>query len=96
MKWYVSLIALTSLTACIEQSDQSSTSADTKSCRGEFTKTNSEGFVTNRFIERYQEGLGCVTDPMPLSQWEKSSLDRYNKAISCTPQPMLPTMWLRS
>ncbi|MBX7232044.1 MAG: hypothetical protein K1X29_08155 [Bdellovibrionales bacterium] len=82
------------LFGCKQEQDANGT-ASGSICRGEYTVKDSNGLVRQRFNE-YNSSLGCLTDPVPLTQWEKSSNQRFDKKISCTPQADLPSMHLKA
>lgn len=94
MRLFLFALCIVSISGCKTESDSSGTSK-VSSCRGEYTVVDSSGLVRQRFNE-YQSSMGCLTDPVPLTQWEKSTNDRFDKKISCTPQTDLPSMWLKS
>lgn len=85
---------LLALYGCKTESTDTAT-LSSQNCRGEYTVIDTNGLVRQRFNE-YQSSIGCLTDPIQLTQWEKTTNDRFDKKISCTPQPDLPSMWLKS
>jgi hypothetical protein len=90
---YVGLI-LTATVGCKSNSELGWL-VSTGSCRGEFVITDSNFLVRQRFNE-YQGSLGCLIDPMPLTEWEKSKNRRFDTKVKCTPQTDLPSMWIET
>lgn len=88
------ILAFLVLNGCKSDSADTTTSRS-QSCRGEYAVTDPNGLVRQRYNE-YESTLGCLTDPVPLTQYEKSTNERFDKKISCTPQTDLPSMWLKS
>lgn len=87
------LILCQFLGACKKEGTNESTTAS--SCKGEYSISDSNGLVRQRFNE-FQSSLGCMTDPVPLTQWEKSTNKRFDTKIKCTPQTGLLTSWLKT
>lgn len=80
---------------CIETETASTESSTATSCRGTVESRDANNLVRSRYIE-YQSQLGCLTDPVPLTQWETSLNKRFDTKIKCTPQVDLPSMYLKS
>lgn len=80
---------------CNETETPATSSSSTLSCKGEYTVTDSMGHIRQRFNE-YPSQLGCLTDPVPLTQWETSVNKRFDTNVKCTPQTDLPSMHLKS
>lgn len=80
---------------CIETETTATGSSTAASCKGEYSVKDSSGLVRQRFVE-FQSQLGCLTDPVPLTQWELSLNKRFDTKVKCTPQPDLPSMYLKS
>lgn len=94
MKILLITFFLAIFTSCEEAQETLSSSEVNDECRGEWSEDTSSGL--KKFNEFYQKGLGCVTEQVALSQWEKSFEKRSNDDVQCTPQVDLGTMWLRS
>lgn len=94
MKYSILLALLIFISSC-KESDSNQASEKTSSCRGEYAVKDSNGLVRQRFNE-YSSSLGCLTDPMPLTQWEISFNKRFDAKIGCTPQSDLPSMWIKT
>ena len=86
MKKFFLIIFLIFIASCKESEGPAQSSSISANCKGEYTVKNSNGFVTNRFNEYYVNSLGCVTDNLPLSTFEKQELVRYQHNITCKPQ----------
>lgn len=83
------------IASCNETENTDSSSSVTSTCKGVYEIKDSNGLVRQRYNE-YQNSMGCLTDPVPLTQWEKSVNVRFDKKVSCTPQTDLPSMWIKS
>lgn len=56
-------------------------------CKGQYTQTDANGNL-QKFNEHTQDGVqGCVTDNVPLTQWESSLQARVNAHVVCPAQP---------
>ncbi len=76
---------LSIFSGCKSESDSAS-SSQANTCRGEYTVTDTNGIVRQRFNQYAVNTLGCVTDPMSLSVFEKQAATRFDHNIKCTPQ----------
>jgi hypothetical protein len=87
-------LTLSIFAGCKSESD-SSPSVQAYTCRGEYTVTDANGIVRQRFNEYVVNTLGCVSDPMSLSVFEKQAAARFDHNIKCTPQS-IPSVTLLS
>jgi hypothetical protein len=85
---YVCLIALLlCATSCNQKAGDSAAAAPT-SCKGEYAVKDANDVVRQRFNEFYVKGMGCVTDPVSLTTFEKQEAQRFDRRIQCVPQAM--------
>lgn len=97
MKYVLLIALLTCLTSCKEQVESVSTNPGASHCKGEYTVTDNNGLVRNRYEESWNSGMNaCLTENKPLTQWEISLNTRFDHDVRCTPQVDLPTLRLRS
>lgn len=88
------ILILLVVSGCKTESGSSEAVA-TNSCKGIWEEADSSGLVRKRYTQ-YPSSMGCLTDPLPLTQWETSLNKRFDTQVKCTPQTDLPSMWLRS
>ena len=81
-------IALLILCSCNNgQNKNAGSSQDTVSCKGIYYSRNAQGNLL-KFNQYWQEDQqACLTDNMPLSQWEKTSEAWDKNNVLCSPQP---------
>lgn len=86
--FYAIFCSLIFFIVCGCKSDSTeSPNSSTQSCRGEYTVTDpTSGLVTARYNEYQVTSLGCVTDKMSLTTFEKQELNRSQRNITCKPQ----------
>lgn len=94
MKYFILLALLIFISSC-KEADSNQASENTLSCRGEYAVKDSSGLVRQRFNE-YGNSLGCLTDPVPLTQWEVTLNKRFDAKVQCIPQTDLPSMWIKT
>lgn len=83
---YVWLTALLLCVAACKESEKTTSSTPPSSCRGEYSEKDQYGIVRKRFNEYAVQGLGCVTDNVALTTFEKQEAQRFDRHIQCIPQ----------
>lgn len=83
---YVYLTALLLCTISCKESEKEAASSLPSSCRGSYAIKDANGIIRQRFDEHAVNTLGCVTDTVPLSVFEKQEAIRFDHNIRCSPQ----------
>lgn len=87
-------ISVLAFSGCKEQAGTNASTAPS-SCKGEYTVKDQNGIVRKRFNEYAVQGMGCVTDNVPLTTFEKQDAQRFDRHIQCVPQA-IPSVTLLS
>lgn len=88
VKLYFTALAFTlSLSACDGTSDSTRSAAPSaSSCKGVYYTHSSSGQL-QKWNQYWQADQGaCLTDTMPLSNWQTTSAKFINNVVQCTPQ----------
>lgn len=80
---------------CNETESTTTASSTATSCKGVYTVKDSNGLTIQRYDEHYVNSLGCVTDNLPLSTFEKQEITRFQHNVQCSPQN-IPSVTLLS
>lgn len=95
MKIFYLVVLTIFIISCEETETSIANSSSTVACKGIYTVKDSNELIVQRFDEHYITSLGCVTDNLPLSTFEKQEIVRHEQNIQCSPQN-IPSVTLLS
>lgn len=91
----ISIFTVFLFAGCNETESTINASSSSASCKGIYEIKDQNGLIRQRFNEYFVNSLGCVTDNLPLSVFEKQEIIRYEHNIQCKPQN-IPSVTLLS